>query len=236
MGFTIKANKRENFGKNASRRLRREGMIPAVIYGARKETVSLNLKKQEIFKVLRAETGENTIFQISFDSEMRDAMIKELQRDPVTDEILHADFIQITMDKTIRIPVPVITVGEAVGVKTEGGFVDLMTREVELECLPKDIPENIEVDISDLHLHQSFKVEDIAPLEGVEILSAPDTILVLVEAPSKEEEIEVEEEEEEVITEEEEPEVIKREKAVGEEKKGEEKEEKEEKEGEKEKE
>ncbi len=227
MGFKINANKREIFGKNASRRLRREGMIPAVIYGAREVTVSLNLKKQEIFKILRAETGENTIFQISFDSEIRDAMIKELQRDTVTDEILHADFIQITMDKIVRIFVPVITVGEAVGVKTEGGFVDLMTREVELECLPKDIPENIEVDISDLHLHQTFKVEDIAPAEGVEILSAPDTILVLVQAPSKEEEIEVEEEEEEIISEEDEPEVIKREKAGEEEKKGEEKEEKE---------
>jgi len=224
MGLKIKANKREVFGKNASRRLRREGMIPAVIYGAREVTVSLNLKKQDVFKILRAEAGENTIFQISFDSEMRNAMIKELQRDPVTDEILHADFIQITMDKTIRISVPVITVGEAVGVKTEGGFIDLMSREVELECLPKDIPENIEVDISDLHLHQSFKVEDIAPVEGVEIISAPDTILVLVEAPSKEEEIEVEEKEEEIITEEEEPEVIKREKAGEEEKKGEEKE------------
>jgi large subunit ribosomal protein L25 len=224
MEFKIKANKREIFGKNAARRLRREGMIPAVIYGARDVTVSLDLKKQEIFNILRAETGENTIFQISFDSEMKDAMIKEIQRDPVTDEILHADFIQITMDKTVRISVPVLPVGEAVGVKTEGGFVDLMTREVELECLPKDIPENIEVDISDLHLHQSLKVEDIAPIEGVEILSAPDAILVLVEAPSKEEEIEVVEEEEEIISEGEEPEVIKKEKAEGEEKKGEEKE------------
>jgi large subunit ribosomal protein L25 len=224
MEFKIKANKREIFGKNAARRLRREGMIPAVIYGARDVTVSLDLKKQEIFNILRAETGENTIFQISFDSEMKDAMIKEIQRDPVTDEILHADFIQIIMDKTVRISVPVLPVGEAVGVKTEGGFVDLMTREVELECLPKDIPENIEVDISDLHLHQSLKVEDIAPIEGVEILSAPDAILVLVEAPSKEEEIEVVEEEEEIISEGEEPEVIKKEKAEGEEKKGEEKE------------
>jgi large subunit ribosomal protein L25 len=128
------------------------------------------------------------------------------------------------MDKTVRVSVPVVTSGEAVGVKTEGGFIDLMTREVEVECLPKDIPEHIEVDISDLHLHQSLKVEDIAPIEGVEILSAPDAILVLVEAPSKEEEIEVVEEEEEIISEGEEPEVIKKEKAEGEEKKGEEKE------------
>jgi len=230
MGFKIKANKREIIGKNASRRLRMEGMIPAVIYGAREATVLLNLRKKEIFKILKSEAGETTIFQISFDSKMRDAMIKELQRDPVTDEILHADFIQIKMDKTVRISVPVVTVGEAVGVKTEGGFVDLMTREVEVECLPKDIPEHIEVDISDLHLHQSLKVEDIAPVEGVEILSAPDTILVLVEAPSKEEEIEVEEKEEEVIAEEEEPEIIKREKAEEEKKEGKEKEGKKEKE------
>ena len=230
MGFKIKADKREIFGKNASRRLRKEGMIPAVIYGARDETVSLNLKKKEIFKILRSEAGENTVFQISFDSEMRDAMIKELQRDPVTDEILHADFIQIAMDQTVRVSVPVVITGEAVGVKTEGGFVDFMTREVEIECLPKAIPEHIEVDISDLHLHQSLKVEDIASAEGVEILSAPDTILVLIEAPSKEEEKEVEEKEEEIIAEEEEPEVIKKEKVEEEEEK------KEEKEGEKEKE
>lgn len=230
MSFTIKAERREIFGKNASRRLRKDGMIPAIIYGAHDVNVPLTLSKKDIFLILRSETGENTVFQVSFDSEKRNAMIKELQRHPVTDEILHADFIQIAMDKTVRVSVPVVTVGDAVGVKTEGGFVDFITREVEIECLPKNIPEHIEVDISDLHLRQSLKVEDITFPEEIKLISDPDTILVLIEVPSKEEEIEVEEEEEEVIAEGEEPEVIKKEKPE------EEKKEEEKKEGEKEKE
>lgn len=212
MSFKIKAEKREIFGKNASRRLRREGMIPAILYGGDASNVPLTLRKQDVFMILRSDTGENTVFQVSFDSESRDVMIKELQRDPVTDEILHADFIHIAMDKVIQVSVPVVSVGEAVGVKTEGGFVDFVTREIEVECLPKDIPEHIEIDISSLHLRQSFKAEDIALPEGVKLITSFDTILVMIEAPLKEEEIEVEEEEEEVIAEEEEPEVIGKEK------------------------
>jgi large subunit ribosomal protein L25 len=116
------------------------------------------------------------------------------------------------MDKAIRVSVSLVSVGEAVGVKTEGGFVDFVTREVEIECLPKDIPEQIEIDISGLHLRQSFKAGEITLPEGVELITSPDTILVMIEVPLKEEEIEVEEEEEEVIGEEEEPEVIGKEK------------------------
>lgn len=212
MSFKIKAEKREIFGKNASRRLRKEGMIPAVLYGGGSSNVPLTLKKQDVFMILRSDTGENTVFQVSFDSESRDVMIKELQRDPVTDEILHADFVHIAMDKVIQVSVPVVSVGEAVGVKTEGGFVDFITREVEIECLPKDIPERIEIDISGLHLRQSLKAVDITLPEGVKLITSSDTILVLIEVPLKEEEIEVEEEEEEVIAEEEEPEVIGKEK------------------------
>ncbi len=220
MSFKIKAEKREIFGKNASRRLRREGMIPAILYGADAANVPLTLKKKDVFMILRSDTGENTVFQVSFDSERRDVMIKELQRDPVSDEIIHADFVHVAMDKTVRVSVPVVSVGEAVGVKTEGGFVDFITREVEIECLPKDIPENIEIDISGLHLRQSLKAGEITLPEGLELITSPDTIMVLIEVPLKEEEIEVEEEEEEVIGEEEEPEVI------GKEKPAEEKEEK----------
>jgi len=212
MSFKIKAEKREIFGKNASRRLRREGMIPAILYGADALNVPLTLKKQDVFMILRSDTGENTVFQVSFDTERRDVMIKELQRDPVTDEILHADFVHIAMDKAIRVSVPLVSVGEAVGVKAEGGFVDFVTREVEIECLPKDIPEQIEIDISGLHLRQSFKAGEITLPEAVELITAPGTILVLIEVPLKEEEIEVEEEEEEVIGEEEEPEIIGKEK------------------------
>lgn len=211
MSIAIKAEKREVFGKNASRRLRREGKVPAVLYGPEGINVSLTLSKKDVFKILRSETGERTIFQISFNSELKNVMIKELQKNPVTDEILHADFIQIALDKSIRVSVPVVAVGEAVGVKTEGGFVDFITREVEIECLPKNIPDHIEVDISDLHLRQSLRVADIAPPEEVRLVSAPDIVVVLIEPPSKEEEVKAEAEEE-VISEGEEPEVIKKEK------------------------
>jgi len=220
MSFKIKAEKRDVFGKNASRRLRREGMIPAILYGGDASNVPLTLRKEDVFMVLKSDTGENTVFQVSFDSKIRDVMIKELQRDPVTDEILHADFVHIAMDKVIRVSVRVMIAGEAVGVKAEGGFVDFITREIEVECLPKDIPEHIEIDISDLHLRQSLKAEEIALPEGVKLITSSDTILVMIEVPVKEEEIEVEEEEEEVIGEEEEPEVIGKEKLETEEKKG----------------
>lgn len=215
MSLTIKCERRDVFGKNASRRLRREGKVPAVLYGGNDPNTHLALQKKDIFGILRSESGENTIFKTSFDSESIDTMIKEWQIDPVTDEILHIDLIQIAMDKAVRVSVPISVAGEAVGVKTEGGFVDLVTREVEVECLPGDIPEYIEVDISGLHLHQSFKIEDLSSPSGVEIVSEPQTLVVLIEAPTKEEEIvpEAEEEEEvEVMAEEEQPEVIKKEK------------------------
>lgn len=213
MDFRIKGERREEFGKNASRRMRSEGKVPAVFYGPKIENASLVFEKKDFFSILKSETGENTIIKISYDSETKDAMIKELQRDPVTDELLHIDLIQISMDKAIRVAVPITLMGEAVGVKTEGGFVDFVTREVELECLPKDIPEQIEIDISDLHLHQALKVEGIPVPKEVKLISDPETMVVLIQAPTKEEiEVEEVEEEEEVISEEEEPEVIKKEK------------------------
>jgi large subunit ribosomal protein L25 len=215
MSLTIKCERREAFGKNASRRFRREGKIPAVLYGRNEPSTHLMLQKMDVFEILRSESGENTIFKASFDSNSTDTMIKELQIDPVTAEILHIDLIQIAMDKAVRVSVPIVVTGDAVGVKAEGGFVDLITREVEVECLPGDIPEHIEVDISDLHLHQSIKVEDMSFPQGVEIINDPQTLVVLIEAPTKEEEIvpEVEEEEEvEVMAEGEQPEVIKKEK------------------------
>ena len=223
MSVTIKCEQRDVFGKNASRRLRREGKVPAVLYGGDGPIRHLAIQKKDIFGILRSESGENTIFKTSFDSESKDAMIKELQTDPVTDEILHIDLIMISMDKAVRVSVPVVLVGEAVGVKAEGGFVDLITREIEVECLPGDIPEHIEVDISDLHLHQSIKIEEMAFPKGVESVTDLHTVVVLIDVPTREEEIVAEEEAEEVeiMAEGAQPEVIKKEKEE-EEKEGEE--------------
>ncbi|TET25867.1 MAG: 50S ribosomal protein L25 [Candidatus Aminicenantes bacterium] len=225
MSFKIKGETRNVFGKNASRRIRQEGMIPAILYDTDTVSIPLTLNKKDVFAILKAETGENTIFKISFNSETRNTMIKELQRDPVTDEILHADLIQIAMDNIISVSVPIVLVGEAVGVKAEGGFVDFVTREVEIECLPKNIPEQLEIDISSLHLHQSLKVEDLSSPGEITLVTDPNTVVVLIHAPTKEE-LEVEEIEEEIIAEEE-PEVIKKEKPEEEEKEKEEKDEKE---------
>lgn len=223
MGIKIKGEVREFFGKNASRRVRREGKVPANLYGIAAENVSLVLDKKDIFEILRSEAGENTIFKISYDSKTQDVMIKEVQTNPANDELLHVDLILITMDKEIRVTVPFVLTGEAVGVKAEGGFVDFVTREVELECLPKAIPEHIEVDISALHLHQSIKVEEISLPEGAKWVSDPETVIAMIHAQAKEEVVVEEEElEEEVIAEGEEPEVIKKEKPEEEEEKKEE--------------
>lgn len=216
MSFTIKAEKRDAFGKNASRRMRRQGKIPAILYGEGSLSVPLALAKKDVIMILKSEAGENTIFKVSYDSKAQDAMFKELQIDSISDELLHADLIHISMDKAIRVAVPIQLLGDPVGAKTEGGFVDFITREVEIECLPRDIPEHIKVDISALHLHQSLKMSEIAPPEGVKFISDPSTVVVLIGVPHKEEEV-VKPAEEAAVAEPTEPEVIKRERAEKEE-------------------
>lgn len=212
MDIEITGDRRDIFGKNASRKLRSEGKIPAVLYGANTESVALTLNKKDLIEILRSESGENSIFTVSFNGEAHNAMIKMLQMNPVSDELLHVDLIQIAMDKKIKVSVPFVLKGEAVGVKTEGGFIDFVTREVEIECFPGDIPEFIEVDISELHLHQALKIEEIASPAGVTYMSDPSSVVVLVSAPTKEEEVEAEEVEEEEGVEEEESAVDEKEK------------------------
>jgi large subunit ribosomal protein L25 len=228
--IVVKSEKRQGLGSNAARRLRAQGFVPAVLYGEAMPTASLVLAKKDIVQILRLETGENTIFKVAVDADSYDAMIKELQIDPATDELLHVDLIRINMDKPIRVTVPVIHRGEPIGVKTEGGFVDFATREVEVECLPRDIPESLGIDISELHINQSFKVGGMTAPAGVKILTDPNAVLVLISLPHKEEEVfPGEKPEGEVAAEEpKEPEVIKKERAEkGEEEGGEKKKEKE---------
>jgi large subunit ribosomal protein L25 len=219
MNIVVKTEKRQGLGTNAARRLRAQGFVPAVLYGESMETLPLVLSKKDIVQILRQESGENTIFKVAVDSEAYDAMIKEMQVDPATDELLHVDLIRIAMDKPIRVTVPVVHHGEPFGVKTEGGFVDFVMREVEVECLPRDIPESLSIDISELHIHQAFKVEAMAVPAGVKVLTDPGTVLVLVSLPHKEEEVfPGEKPEGEVAAEEpKEPEVIKKERAEKEE-------------------
>jgi len=230
MNIVVKSEKRQGLGSNAARRLRAQGFVPAVLYGESMATTPLVLAKKDIVQILRLESGENTIFKVAVDADSYDAMIKELQVDPATDELLHVDLIRISMDKPIRVTVPIIHRGEPIGVKTEGGFIDFVTREVEVECLPRDIPESLGIDISELHINQSFKAGSMAVPAGVKVLTDPATVLVLVSLPHKEEEVfPGEKPEGEVAAEEpKEPEVIKKERAEkGEEEAGEKKKEKE---------
>ena len=186
MSFTVKAEKRDAFGKNASRRLRTQGLVPAVLYGEGQATIPLILQKKDVILILKSDSGENTIFKVTFDSKTQDAMFKDVQIDVSTDELIHADLIQISMDKAIRVNVPVLLQGDPIGVKTEGGFVDFMTREIEVECLPAAIPERLTVDVTPLHLHQSLKVSEVVLPEGVKLLTEPNAVVVLIQVPHEE--------------------------------------------------
>ncbi|MDD8030453.1 MAG: 50S ribosomal protein L25 [Acidobacteriota bacterium] len=211
MTLVIKADKRTEFGKNAAGRLRRQGLVPAILYGEAADNVPLSLQKKDVIEILKSETGENTIFQVAFDTETRDVMLKEVQINSVTDELTHVDLIQISMDKPVRVSVPVELVGEPVGVKVEGGLADFLLRELEIECLPREIPESIKIDIGPLHLHQSFKIQDLELPASLKVLHDAQTAIVVISsvaeevAPGTAEEI-VEEEPEAT-----EPELIKKE-------------------------
>lgn len=216
MSEVVTAEKRIRQGKNVSRRLRSQGKVPAILYGPGIENVALSLNKRDVIALLKTETGERTIFKVVFDGEERNVMIKELQVNPVTDELLHVDLIQIAMDRPIRVAVPVVLKGEAVGVKNEGGLVDFITRELEVECLPHMIPEHFEVDISGLHVHQSVKVANLPPLEGVKVIKDPDAVIVTIGLPEAKVAAAAAAAEE-VVTTPAEPEVIRKERATKEE-------------------
>lgn len=210
MSIVVECEKRQETGKNAARRLREKDLIPAVMYGEGSEAVPLTVAKKDIIRIMRLESRENTLFEVSFNNEKHNAMIKELQIDPVSDKILHADLIRISMDKLIKVTVPVVVTGVAFGVKNEGGFVEIMTRELDIECLPKDIPESVTMDITQLHIHQTLKAENLVLPEGVKLNMDPGTVMVLVSSPTKAEEFVGEKPEGELEAGAAEPEVIKK--------------------------
>jgi len=186
MSEIIKAEKRVDLGKNACRRLRAKGQVPAILYGPGMESLPLVLNKKDVIAILKTETGERSLFQVAFNGEERNVMIKELQVDPVTDSLLHVDLMQIAMDRPIKVSVPVLLQGEAIGVRSQGGLVDFITREIKVECLPHLIPEHIAIDISGLHVHQAVKVSDIRPIEGVKFIEDPETVIVTIALPEAE--------------------------------------------------
>ena len=165
MAATLTIEKRDGRGKNEARRLRASGRIPAVLYGAEKgKALEIAVDPKALLRILHSESGVNTLIGLEGMSEAgRDArvLVKEYQLDPIDHELLHVDFYQVAMDKAITVTVPIVLKGEAKGVKQQGGIVDFVNREIEIEVLPGDIPENIVIDISELMLNQGVRVRDL---------------------------------------------------------------------------
>jgi large subunit ribosomal protein L25 len=158
---TLEAASREATSKNAARRVRISGQVPAVVYGAGKDSQTVSVDPRHVKRILYSETGHNTIVDLKLPGEMTKAMIVDWQYEPIKGGLLHVDFKRIAMDKVLRVSVPILLMGEAPGVKLEGGILEQILREVEIECLPADIPGHIDVDVSALAFGQMIRVEDL---------------------------------------------------------------------------
>jgi large subunit ribosomal protein L25 len=192
MEATLDLQKREGRGKNEANRLRAAGRIPAVVYGTATEGkapegVSVAVDPKALLKILHSDSGANTLITIKLDGGESRVMVKEYQLDPITHSLLHADFYQLAMDKVITVTVPIVIKGEPRGVKLQGGLLDFVTREIQVQSLPTDIPEHIDVDVSELMLNQAIRLKDLPENPKWKPINDPETMLVHVVLPKAEE-------------------------------------------------
>ncbi|MCI0410494.1 MAG: 50S ribosomal protein L25 [Acidobacteria bacterium] len=215
--IVIDVTPRTEFGKNPSRRLRRSGMIPGIVYGSSKPPVPISVDPKQVERILHLESGVNTVFMLHLvgKDQRRYAMIKDVQTDPVSNRLQHTDFIRIQMDEAVEVNVPIQTVGEAPGVKLDLGILDIPLREIRIESLPADIPDHIPVDISAMKIGDSIRVADLVAPPKVKILTDSNQVVAVVTPPAKEEEVGAA-----PVAEVTEPEVIKKGKAASEEAEG----------------
>ena len=173
---TVSAVAREGkFNKNAARRVRAQGKIPAVVYGAAQPAVAVEVDPKQIQRILHSEAGHNSIFDLQVGGDTAKAMIVDWQYEPIKGKLIHIDFKRIALDKPIRVEVPIQLTGTAVGVKTQGGILDQTLREIELECLPADIPTHIDLDVSELTFGMVLRVSDLAHTGSLRFLTPEDT-------------------------------------------------------------
>ena len=186
--IVVNATNRPDRGKNAARRLRWRGLVPGIVYGGKAGNLAVAVDPKALLRVLRSEAGRNTILKLDIaDHGPTNAILKNWQVDPVKESFLHADFYRIAMDVAIRVTVPIHVVGEARGVKVDAGILELVIREIEVECLPGDIPERIDVDVTDLGINQSLRVSDVPAPPKVKVLQAVDQVVVHVISVKEEE-------------------------------------------------
>jgi large subunit ribosomal protein L25 len=189
MEAILEAQTRDTFGKNEARRTRREGRVPAVLYGGDGSGATpISVAPKALLKILHSEAGQNTLIALKL-AGAGDArvLVKDFQLDPITHAVLHADFYRVAMDKLLQVTIPVLVHGEPRGVKQQGGLVEFIRRDIEIECLPADIPEHIDVDISELMLHEGVRVRDVATNPKWKPISDPDMMIVHVIMPKAEE-------------------------------------------------
>jgi large subunit ribosomal protein L25 len=169
----LEAKAREAGNKNDARRVRRDGKVPGVLYGAGKQAVSVSLDPRQISRILHSKTGHNTIFDLTLDGENTKAMIIDWQHEPVRGSLIHVDLKRIAMDQKLTVKIPIVLKGEASGVKQQGGILEQIAREVEVQCLPADIPSQIEADVSDLVFGKVLRIADLPHNEKLKFLSDP---------------------------------------------------------------
>jgi large subunit ribosomal protein L25 len=178
--MTIEVERREGAGKNESRRARGAGKIPAVVYGGGKESVSILVNRKSMLELLKGKAGENPIFLLKMaeSGQERHAMVRDIQVDPVSRQVIHMDFQRVLMTEKVRVQVPVELVGTAYGVKTQGGMLDFVTREIHIEALPADIPHRIELDVTEMHTGQHVEASALQLPKGVTLLDEPERVIV----------------------------------------------------------
>jgi large subunit ribosomal protein L25 len=186
--FTITAESRDSRGKNEARRLRAKGFMPAVVYGGSTGPLPVAVSPKELTRILNSKTGHNTIFNVNVGDGDTPVMIVDWQYDPIKNALLHVDLKRIDLNQRIVVNVPVITHGEPKGVKVQGGLHEIVTREVEIECLPQAIPEHFIVDVSELMIGQSVRAGDIPMSGSMKLLSSSETLVSHVVALKAEEE------------------------------------------------
>ncbi len=191
--IVVEAAPRSDRGKNEARRLRQTGKVPAVLYGGKGQAITLSVNAKQVGAILRSESGHNTLFQVDLAGKHEPAILKDWQVDPLSGKLLHVDLLRVAMDVRMRVKVPVHTFGEPAGVKQQGGVFEVVTREVEIECLPADIPTEFKVDVSDLMLGKQLRASELTiDTAKLKLITDPDRVLAHVVALKVEEEKPVE--------------------------------------------
>jgi large subunit ribosomal protein L25 len=182
----LEVEAREERGNNAMHRLRVAGQIPAVVYGGGKDTVAIKLNRKTLLDLMKLGDRENAIFLLKLAGKERHAMIRDLQIDPISRQVVHIDFQRVNMKEKIRVQVPIELTGTAFGVKTEGGLIDFVTREVHVECLPGDIPKRIAYDVTELHVGHHIEAGQLTLPPGITLLEDPHRVIVALSHPKLE--------------------------------------------------